>query len=383
MDGGCMAMAAMTESMLMAGHSVKVLCMSTHKHPFDEQKVPADILKRTTMEAVAMDTRLKPLKAFVNLFTSKSYNVERFFSKAFEARLIAILKEIEFDVIHLESIFCTPYLELIRKHSKAKVVVRAHNVEFRIWEQLKENEAIAIKKWYLNFLAARLKNFEIETLRKVDGIVSITKEDKQTFEEMGVKCPIEVTPIGFNVDAIRPDTLSKHPLSLYHVGAMDWQPNIEGINWFVDDIWPLIEAEFPDIECHLAGRKMPQHLLKRAEGKLKIDGQVDSVQEFVKSKNIAVVPLLSGSGMRIKIVEALAMGKVILTTSAGAEGVPYTDGENLLIADTPEQFVLKLRYLTEHPNEVVQIGKNARKLATSAFDQKKLSSKLTYFYANL
>jgi glycosyltransferase involved in cell wall biosynthesis len=87
--------------------------------------------------------------------------------------------------------------------------------------------------------------------------------------------------------------------------------------------------------------------------------------------------------MRIKIVEALAMGKVILSTSEGAEGIPYTDGENLLIANTPEEFVLKLRYLKENPNEIVQIGKNARKLASSVFDQKKLSSKLTYFYANL
>ncbi|MCF8276745.1 MAG: glycosyltransferase family 4 protein [Flavobacteriales bacterium] len=382
-DGGCMAMAAMTESMLMAGHSVKVICMSTHKHPFDASKVPSEILAKTKMEAIPMDTRLKPLKAFLNIFNSKSYNVERFFSETFEAKLTGILKETEFDVIHLESIFCTPYVETIRKHSKAKVVVRAHNIEFRIWEQLAKNEVIGIKKRYLNLLATRLKNYEIAVLKLVDGIISITEEDKQAFEEIGVSCPIEVIPIGFNVDAIRPDTLSKHPLSLYHVGAMDWQPNIEGINWFLDDVWPVIEAEFPDIECHLAGRKMPQHLLKLSKGKLKIDGQIDSVQEFVKRKNIAIVPLLSGSGMRIKIVEALAMGKVILSTSAGAEGIPYTDGENLLIANTPEEFVLKLRFLSENPNQIVQIGKNARKLASSVFDQKKLSSKLTYFYANL
>lgn len=382
-DGGCIAMAAMTESMLMAQHSVKVICMSTHKHPFEASKVPSEILKKTEMEAVGMDTRLKPHKALANLFTSQSYNIERFYSKAFETRLISILKEGEFDMIHLESIFCTPYMETIRKYSKAKVVVRTHNVEHHIWEQLAKNEAIAIKKWYLNLLASRLKSYEIDMFRKVDGIISITDEDKQEFEKLSVKCPIEVIPIGFNVDAIRPDSLSKHPLSLYHVGAMDWQPNIEGINWFLDDVWPVIEAEFPDIECHLAGRKMPHHLLKRSSGKLKIEGQIDSVQEFVKSKNIAVVPLLSGSGMRIKIVEALAMGKVILTTSAGAEGVPYTDGENLLIANTPEEFVLKLRFLSENPNQIVQIGKNARKLASSVFDQKKLSSKLTYFYANL
>ena len=378
-----MAMAAMTESMLMAGHEVKLLCMSTHKHGFNAAAVPADILKRTKMEAVAMNTRLNPIKAFLNLFSSRSYNVERFHSRNFEARLIGILKEKEYDVVQLESIFCTPYVDTIRKHSKAKVVVRAHNVEFRIWEQLAGNEAFAIKKWYLNLLALRLKNHEVDALQKVDGIISITEEDKQEFEQLGVKCHIQQVPIGLNVDAIRPDGLSKHPLVLYHVGAMDWKPNVEGITWFLDEIWPLIEAEFPDIQCHLAGRKMPEHLLKRSHGNLRMAGQIDSVQEFVKTKNIAIVPVRSGSGMRIKIVEALAMGKVIITTSSGAEGVPYTDGEHLLIADTPEAFVLKLRYLTENPNEIVAMGKNARKLALSAFDQKKLSSKLTYFYQNL
>ena len=378
-----MAIAAMTESMLLGKHSVKVLCMSTHKHPFNGKNVPAEILKATEMEAVAIDTRLKPLKAFVNLFSSASYNIERFYSKAFESRIIAIINEGAFDVIHLESIFCTPYLKAIRQHTKANVVVRTHNVEHRIWEQLAENDAFAIKKWYLNLLASRLKSYEIGTLSKLDGIIAITDEDRQAFEEFGIRCPISVIPIGFHVNAIRPDVLSKHPLSLYHVGAMDWQPNVEGVNWFLDEVWPRIETELPETQCHLAGRKMPQHLLKRSKGKLKIDGQVDSVQEFVKNKNIAIVPVLSGSGMRIKIVEALAMGKVIVTTSAGAEGVPYTDGENILIADTPDEFVLKLKYLTENPNRIVQIGKNARNLANTAFDQKKLSSKLTYFYADL
>ncbi len=284
-------MAAMTEGMLMAGHEVKLLCMSTHKHGFDAAAVPADILKRTKMEAVAMNTRLNPLKAFANLFSTRSYNVERFHSQKFEARLTELLKEKTYDVVQLESIFCAPYIATIRKYSKAKVVVRAHNVEFRIWEQLAGNEAFAIKKWYLNLLASRLKNYELDALQKVDGIISITEEDKQEFEALGVKCKIQQIPIGFNVEAIRPDALSKHPLVLYHVGAMDWKPNMEGITWFVDDIWPLIEAEFPDIQCFLAGRKMPERLLRRSSGNLKISGQIDSVQEFVKTKNIAIVPV--------------------------------------------------------------------------------------------
>lgn len=382
-DGGCMAMAATLRSMLIGKHSVKTICISTHKHPFVEDKIPNDIAVNTKLEAVEIDTRVKPLGALVNLFTARSYNISRFYSKGLESRLKEILEADSFNVILLESIFCTPYLKVIREVSDAKVVVRTHNVEFQIWEQLASAEAIGIKRWYLSLLASRLKKYEVNILKQVDGIVAITEEDKNQFILMGVKCPIEIIPIGFNVGAIKPPRLNPDHLHLYHIGAMDWQPNIEGINWFLDEVWPRIEAEIPETKCFLAGRKMPNYLLDKASGNLKIAGQIDSVADFVSTKNIAIVPLLSGSGMRVKIIEALAMGKVVLTTSIGATGIPYSDGENILIANTPEEFVLKLKYLSDNPKKIVDIGKAARTLAQQEFDITKLSSKLTYFYANL
>lgn len=383
MDGGCVAIAAMTESMLLADHNVKVLSASTHKHPFNSQKVPADILERTEMEAVKMDTRLKPFEALSNLFSSSSYNIERFFSEDFEKRLKEIFQKDAFDIIHLESIFCTPYLDVIRAHSKAKIVVRAHNIEFRIWEQLAEQEANPFKKWYLNLLASRLKKYEVGILKKVDGIVAITRDDAKGFKELGISVPIEVVPIGMNVNELEAKPLRSDSIHLYHLGAMDWLPNVEGINWFVNDIWPKITEEFPDVKCWLAGREMPASLLSRSSGNLQIEGAVSSVSEFISDKNVAVIPLLSGSGLRVKIVEALAYGKVVITTSLGATGIPYENGKNILIANTPDEFVKQIRTLKESPELITSIGNEARKLAEREFDLKNLSSKLTYFYANL
>lgn len=382
-DGGCVAIAAMTESMLISEHEVKVLCMSTHKHSFDTKKVPTDILQKTEMEAVEMDTRIKPLDAFLNLFSSKSYNVERFFSEDFEKRLKDILKENEFDVIHLESTFCMPYLDVIRTHSKAKVVVRTHNIEFRIWEQLASQESNPLKKWYLNLLASRLKKYEVNVLKNVDGIVAITRDDADGLKQLGISVPLEVIPIGMNVTEIEAKTLRSDSIHLYHLGAMDWLPNIEGVNWFVNDIWPKIATEFPDVKCSLAGREMPASLLSRSSGNLKIEGAVSSVSEFISDKNVAIIPLLSGSGLRVKIVEALAFGKVVLTTSLGATGIPYQNGKNMLIANSPDEFVKQIRLLKDNLELFASIGNEARKLAEQEFDLKNLSSKLTYFYANL
>lgn len=382
-DGGCVAIAAMTESLLLAEHDVKVLTMETHKHPFISQKVPTDILEKTEMEAVGMDTRIKPFDALLNLFSSESYNVQRFYSKAFESRLIEILNQNDFDIIHLESIFCTPYLKAIRNHSKAKVVVRTHNIEFRIWEQLAIQESNPIKKWYLNLLASRLKNYELDVLNKVDGIAAITKDDSEGLKQLGVCIPMEVVPIGMKVSEIEAKPVQSDSIHLYHLGAMDWMPNVEGINWFVNDIWPKITKEFPDVKCSLAGREMPASLLSYSSGNLTIEGEVSSVSEFISDKNVAVIPLLSGSGLRVKIVEALAYGKVVITTSLGAIGIPYENGKNILIADSPEDFVKQIKWLNENPDSIQIISTEARKLAEQEFDLSSLSSKLTYFYANL
>ena len=124
-------------------------------------------------------------------------------------------------------------------------------------------------------------------------------------------------------------------------------------------------------------------LLSRSNGKLGIEGEVSNVSEFIGNKNIAVVPLLSGSGMRVKIVEALAFGKVVITTSLGVTGIPFDDGINILIANTPTEFVEKIGMLETNPSLITEIGAEARKLAETEFDLKSLSSKLSYFYANL
>lgn len=382
-DGGCIAIAAMTECLLMANHNLRVLCMSTHKHPFVPSKVPTDILERTKMEGIEVDTRIKPVDALANLFSSSSYNIERFYSKKFEQRIVEILSEETFDIIHFESIYCTPYLDTISKHSKAKVVLRCHNIEFKIWEHLALEERNPLKKWYLLLLANRLRQYESDILQKVDAIVPISKEDQNGLRQLGVKVPSEVIPIGMNVNVVKHSAMATDQISLYHLGAMDWAPNMEAIEWFLNEIWPKISTQFPEVLCSLAGRKMPSKILSRSTRRLHIQGEIENAMDFISDKNVAIIPLLSGSGMRVKIVEALALGKVVITTNLGATGIPIEDGKNILIANTSDEMLDKISLLIKNPERIASIGLEARKLAEREFDLNKLSSKLTYFYDKL
>lgn len=335
------------------------------------------------METVPVDVNLRPWDALMSLFSGGSYNLSRFDDERFASRLNALLDDENFDIIHLESLFCASMLPVIRKRSRASVILRAHNVEHVIWQRLAQGESNPVKKAYLHVLAKRLKAEEARLLSMVDGIATITQEDSAALRSLGIKVPMQVIPMSLNIRDAEPQTIPEGPLSLYHLGSMNWQPNLEGVTWFVDEVWPLLHREIPSLSCHLAGRNMPSELLSHHAPPLHVEGEVDSLSRFTSGHAVALVPLLSGSGMRVKIVEAMAMGKVVISTTVGAEGIPYSIGENILIADTPHEFVNHLRSLSSAPETINSISVAARTLAEQYFDRKHVTAALTAFYDTL
>jgi len=272
-------------------------------------------------------------------------------------------------------------MDCIRKHSKAKVVLRSHNVEHVIWQRLAAQTGNPMKRAYLQRLANQLQNEELQLLQKADGIVTITEDDRESIGRMGVNVPMQTVAMGLDVASIQVQPASVGPLALYHLASMDWQPNLEAVDFFIKAIWPDLHREMPELSVHFAGRNMPQHLLVQHRPPLHVMGEVPSATAFAQDRQVMVVPLLSGGGMRIKIVEAMALGKVMLSTTVGAEGIPYTDGTDLLIADTPADFIAKLKWLSNHPEQIQRIGTAARQLAERHFDLKTVTKRLVDFYS--
>ena len=170
---------------------------------------------------------------------------------------------------------------------------------------------------------------------------------------------------------------------MFHLGSMDWLPNQDGIRWLLDKVWPRVLAKFPDVRLHLAGRSMPQWMLESEHPNVDVVGEVDSAFDFIASHSIMVVPLHSGGGMRIKIVEGLALRKAIVSTTLGAAGIDYSNGDDIFIADSAEQFADCLNQLLSDSDLRERMAKNGQRLASESYENEVVIAKLVSFYNDL
>lgn len=381
-EGGPMAMNSIVTGLLEAGHTVKVMAFNSDKYHVDLDSIPEDYRKKTRIEFIDINLKINPIEAFKNLFSDESYHVKRFISEKFKERLVKVLKKERFDIVQLEMIYMAPYIETIRQHSKAVIVLRAHNVEHKIWERMAKKTFFFAKRWYINHLVRTLKNYEMGILDKVDGIAAITITDAAYFRRV-TATPVIDLPFGVDISKFSPVFEVADKPTFYHIGSMNWMPNEEAIKWFLKNVWDEVQKRVPEAKLYLAGRNMPKWLLKTKKKNVVIVGEVPDAHEFVNNHNVAVVPLLSGSGMRIKIIESMALGKTVITTLVGAEGIQYTEFEDIIIADNVPKMVENICRLYEHPEEAEAIGLNARRLIEEVYDNKKIINRLEIFYNEL
>jgi glycosyltransferase involved in cell wall biosynthesis len=385
MDGGCIAIHHITQGLLQSGIDVKVLAIATPKHPAVTAQLPADYLRDTRFEAVFVDTTPKKWMALKSLFWAQSYHVSRFYTKEAATRLIQILQTEQFDIVHLESLFVASYIPVIRKYSKAKIVYRAHNVEHHVWEGVVKQEQRWLQRVFFKFLSRQLRKSETELIRHIDGYMAISEPDAQFFRKLAPQIKGTVIPFGVDLEHYEPDThyIPSDKPELFHIGSMNWLPNEEGISWFLEQVWPLLHEHFPDITFTLAGRRMPEQLYGLQLPNVQIAGEVPDARKFMLSKDIMIVPLLSGSGVRIKIVEGMALAKTVITTSVGAEGLGVEHGKNILIADTPEEFVAAVAKCIKTPDLCTIIGENAAEYIALHHNNEWITEQLLQFYREL
>ncbi len=378
-DGGAIAVTYLAKAYAALGHEVTLLSMNTSKHWFDISTLPPDFDHYVAMHTVFVENHIRILPALHNLFFSnKSYHVDRFESAEFAEKLARLLQKNTFDVVQLESIFLAPYLPIIRQYAPAaKVVLRTHNVEHEIWERVADN-ASPLKKWYLRSITPRLKAYELEQINHCDLVVGISQRDVAQFKNLGLHQPATVCPIGLDCRDYRPDPTSfLRPLSLSFIGSLDWMPNQEGLRWFLDTIWlPLLAPNFPELTFHIAGRTAPRWLRELDMERVTFHGEVPDAADFLNQHSVMVVPLLSGGGMRAKILEGMAVGKVVLSTRLGIEGIEATDRQECLLADQPAEWLDAIRWCYEEGENLAALGNRARLFCEQHFDNEEIARKL-------
>ncbi|GAB4251742.1 MAG: glycosyltransferase family 4 protein [Vicingaceae bacterium] len=363
-DGGKLAIKNMTDLLNLAGCSVKILSISTPKHGFHPSSYPKGFIEKFEVENQYINTDIKPFKALKSLlFSSLPYNLERFIENGFKDKLKAILQKQSFDVILFESLFTTPYVDLIKQYSKAKLVFRPHNIEHEIWYNL-SLESKGIKAAYYKHLAKRLKSYELQLKNKFDAVITISKNDDDFFSQ-SFNCKILNIP--FTLNKTYTDEYIENQLNLFFIGSMDWEPNIKGMLWFLKNVWEKVSNENKSLQFHIAGRNIEKANLPFGQYKnLVVHQNIENAVEFMQSNGIMVVPLFSGSGIRIKILEAMACAKPIISTTKGAVGIDYSS-DQIKIADDPDLFIQHILDLTNHFELRKKLGNNALNLIKNRY----------------
>lgn len=380
-DGGAIACMNLARGFSLLGHDVTILAMNTVKHHITLTEIPESVKELAEFKLVNVPAKISPVSALVNLlFSRKPYNATRFISNDFSNELKKVLQENEFDVIQLEGLYVCPYIPLIRDNSKALIIYRAHNIEHEIWSRTAVM-AHGLEKWYLKDLSRRIKHFEVQILNKYDLLVPITGRDGSILNKLGNKKPMHVSQTGIDSSVLIPNSKNlKHP-TLFHIGSLEWSPNQEGLIWFFENCWDDIRAKYPDLQFFIAGRNAPPWFQKMMNlPNVVFKGEVVDAYEFMNSKSIMVVPLFSGSGMRIKIIEGMALGKPIVTTSVGTEGISTTSDVNIVITEDAAGFVECISRLIEDRDFFDKIGKNAIEYIHENFDNLSSAGALIEFY---
>lgn len=365
------------------GADVTLFSLNTSKHRIDIDDIYDPVFDQIKFYSFDLDTEVNVWGAISNIFSDESYNVSRFFDEDAARLLEDILKESTFDIIQFEGLFVVPYLDIVKANSDAKVIYRAHNIEFDVWERIALKEPFTPRRKYLQFLARRLKYYETEQINRFHQVFAISEPDRQNIVKFGCETALDVFPVALDFEKYITDPSKTSFPTLFHLGAMDWRPNKEGLAWFLDEIWPDIEKLNSELRFYIAGKNMQPEFFEYDSENLVVEGEIFDAVEFINSKAIMIVPLLSGSGMRVKIIEGMAMRKCVIATSMAAEGIRCEHGKDILIADTADEFYRSILQCITNPNKWREIGENARKTVERDHDINVISKRMLNVYQKL
>ncbi len=384
-DGGSIAVFNFSEGFAKAENKVDILAFNTNKHFVDIESLKSELPKNINIIGVDIDTDISPVKALKNLLLSKlPYNAERFINNSFKLKLQELLEKNNYDIIQIEGLYMMPYIDVIRKYSKAKLAFRAHNIEYEIWEQTLKQEKNFLKKTYLKIISKRMRQFELSFINKYDFLIPITQRDAGIFKTLGNNKRTLVCPTGLDASRYKGEERNFDNVKLFHLGSLDWTPNQEGLIWFLENIWKVITEQNSNLTFSIAGRNAPEWLINKFKEYKNIIylGEIDDAIEFMHNHDIMIVPLLSGSGMRIKIIEGMASGNIILSTNKGAEGINGINGKDFILANTENEFINQIQAIANKKKQLKEISINAQEFILNNFDNFVISKSLLEFYQN-
>jgi len=382
-DGGAVATLNIIKSLSTQNVSVSILAINTSKHFVKADEIPEELFKSIDYQLININTKICYSGLLFNLlFSREPYNHKRFWSQKYNSELKSVLRK-NFDIIQIEGLSMYQYLNTIKQNTSVPVVFRSHNIENLIWSRLAGEERNYFKRLYFRILAGRIENLEKKFINEFDGIIAINNSDMEWFKAGGLSIPATITSFGYKPEEI-PEYSDVSSNKVCFIGALDWLPNIYGLIWFIKQVWPLVLKSNPAAEFFVAGRNSSEKTISEIKGpNIIFSGEVESSSQFIKDKTVMVVPLFSGSGIRMKIIEGMCYGKCIVATPVAAEGLDYDNKTDIFIESDPSAFASGIVKLLNNPGLRKEIGENAIKNVRKNYNIFVSSENLMNFYREL
>lgn len=290
--------------------------------------------------------------------------VDKFLYPEVHRRYAEMLAASKFDIVVCDFIVPAP---LMRWRTPPPTVLFTHNVEAQIWERhckIASNPFMKAACWLESLALARTERRYVEL---ADHVLTVSENDRGFFLQYVPPERISVIPTGVDTEYFQPSPEPEQPDTTVFTGSMDWIPNEDAVAYFVGKILPEIRRAAPETVFWAVGRRPPRRVQALASESVTVTGDVEDIRPYLSQAAVCVVPLRSGSGTRIKIFEAMAMGKAVVSTTMGAEGLPVRHGENIILADDPAGFASEVVQLLRDRQRRVQLGRAARQLVAERY----------------
>jgi glycosyltransferase involved in cell wall biosynthesis len=382
-DGGALGIFHITKELAALGHEVHMVALS--RTGVEET---AELEKFCTLTVVSANTQTTRFGALAALFSGEPYTTKKYWHSDAARQILDIARSGEFDLVHVDHLHMVAYGHLVRSELGIPFALREHNFETTIVERFFRNQRNPLLKAYGYLEYKKLARYERRMCGEADLNVMITEEDDSRLREMNPTVNTTVMAAGVDTDFFRPGSTASggqvsDELTILSVASMDWFPNVDAVLWFCDEVMPKILESQPSAVFQIVGRGGPDSVRSRASNSVKIVGFVDDVRESVDCASVMVVPLRIGGGMRLKILNDLAMAKAIVSTPVGCEGIAVQDGVNIAIADGAEEFAAKVSGLLGDAELRDDMGKAGLDFVRSTYQWSKLVGDLEPQYIKL
>ncbi len=380
-EGGKIAILGNLVHLNNRGHQIDFVCYSNANNntKSDLNKITNSIIE------VNYNTKNSILGVVKNLFSLVPYNVWKYHSRKMEKVILEKLHKTQYDIVFIENLHLGFLVESIKRNFSVPVILRQHNLEMKIMKRYYESESNFILKRFAKIQYNKFLRYEPQICAKFDKVIMITEKDEEEILKLNSAIKATVIPAGVEKKSLEFPISEKERFSLFHIGRLDWFPNIDALKYFINEILPELIKKESKIKFYIYGGKLPDDFIIPGNIKSHIiqKGFVKDLWSEIADKELAVVPLRIGSGMRLKIIELLAAGHNIISTSIGSEGISVENGKHLLIADGNENLVNTVIDFFEGKFDNKLMIENGRKLIEENYVWEKITEKFEKTFLKL